>query len=73
MQCPTGTSARPSNERSGFFANGAGAVITERIEGNEYAAELENGDRKRIFESQDIRKVMAEMSRSCYGDPASVL
>ena len=37
------------------FANGAGAVITERIEGNEYAAELENGERKRIFESQDIR------------------
>lgn len=55
------------------FANGAGAVITERIEGNEYAAELENGERKKIFEAQDIRKVMAEMSRGFYGDPVSEL
>jgi UDP-N-acetylmuramoyl-L-alanyl-D-glutamate--2,6-diaminopimelate ligase len=55
------------------FANGAGAVITERIEGNEYAAELENGERKRIFEIRDIRKAMAEMSRSFNGDPASKL
>ncbi|MCB0725124.1 MAG: UDP-N-acetylmuramoyl-L-alanyl-D-glutamate--2,6-diaminopimelate ligase [Ignavibacteriae bacterium] len=52
------------------LANGAGAVITERIEGNEYAGELENGNRKKIHEAQDIRKVMAEMSREFYGNPA---
>lgn len=49
---------------------GAGAVITERIEGNEYAAKLENGNRRRIYEAADIRKTMAEMSREFYGDPA---
>jgi UDP-N-acetylmuramoyl-L-alanyl-D-glutamate--2,6-diaminopimelate ligase len=52
---------------------GAGAVITERIEGNEYAAKLENGNRRRIYESPDIRKTMAEMSRTFSGDPASKL
>lgn len=49
---------------------GAGAVITERIEGNEYAAKLENGNRRRIYEAADIRKTMADMSREFYGDPA---
>lgn len=52
------------------LAKGAGAVITERIEGNEYTAGLVNGNRRRLYEAQDIRKTMAEMSRIFYRDPA---
>src|SRR5690606_204170 len=53
------------------LAKGAGAIITERIEGNEYTAGLVNGNSRRLYEAQDIRKTMAEMSRIFYRDPAS--
>lgn len=53
--------------------NGASAVITEKIKKNVYVAELSDEDKAKVYESRDIRKTMAELSRNFFGDPAEKL